>query len=236
MDDLFGDVPVVPSTLPPSTPEPADQPPPFTLEGADDLFADVPPVADSLPTVPEATTTTLPPEPPEPVFAFNLEQVGNLFVEVPSATVAAPQADSAVGTFDLEGMIAPPSEAAPGLAAAPAPPFTFAQVGNLFVEMPSEASPTDDARSTENPPDSLPPESELTSAPFTFDQVDDLFLENPSGNALSEPTAPSPPASTAEPSALEQAFASLMGSFDDPAFPSSEEADSQDPEKKKGMS
>lgn len=251
MDDLFGDVPAVPSTLLPAVPEPADQPLPFTFEGEDDLFADVPPVAASLPVVPEAAATALPPKPPEPVFAFNLEPVDSLFVEVPSTqaevpsadlevtstNVEAPSADSPAGPFNLEGMLAPAPEPEPELGTTP---FTFEQVGDLFMEMPSEASPILDGpvldeRSTVSSTTSLPQSAEPPPAPFTLEQVGNLFVETPSGNAVTDPTAPSPSASATEPSTLEQAFASLMGSFGDPELPPSE-TETQDPEKKKGMS
>lgn len=243
MDDLFGDVPAVS--------EPADQPLPFTFEVGEDLFADVLPVAASLPVVPEVAATALPPKPSEPVFAFNLEPVDSLFVavpstqaevpsadlEVPSANVEAPSANSPADPFNLEGMLAPAPEPSPELGTTP---FTFEQVGDLFMEMPSETSPvlderSLDERSTVSATTSVPQSSEPPPAPFTLEQVGNLFVETPSGNAVINPTAPSPSASATEPSTLEQAFASLMGSFGEPEFPPSE-TETQDPEKKKGMS
>ncbi|XGV97213.1 MAG: hypothetical protein ACAF41_31380 [Leptolyngbya sp. BL-A-14] len=250
MDDLFGDVPVVTPASAPSTPVPTSQPLPFTLEGVDSLFADVPPVpdapsvtdtlakTDTLSTAAEETTQPPTPESPEPVSAFSFEQVGDLFVEKPIP--GAP-----VQNISSEAVLAPLTEALPEADSVPLSSFTLEQVGNLFVEVPAGGSPVLDARSTGDAVTSSEQMTESASEPFTLEQMDDLFVESPVADASVEPSSTAPilqipplteePASS-EPSALEQAFASLMGSFDEPLLPSFEsEEDTQDPEKKKGM-
>ncbi|MBD2077685.1 hypothetical protein H6F86_28130 [Phormidium sp. FACHB-592] len=261
VDDLFADTPVV-NTLPE-----AAQPLPFTLEGVDELFADMPPVpakspaldvppavlsAGSLPVPSEAITGA--PIQADPVAAFTFEQVGDLFIELPetdASTVAAPNVL--------------PTES-PALT----DPFTLEQIGDLFVEVPTE-EPLLNERSTETPavspepsaapftleqmgdlfietPASPEPALESSAAPFTLEQMGDLFAETPSETSEAQPVADPPailqtsqPAATSEPSALEQAFASLMGSFDDPQAPlppapGTTESTTETPEKKKGMS
>jgi hypothetical protein len=245
MDDLFGDVPAVPSASLPSTPPLVEQPLPFTLEGVENLFTDLPPIAD-VPPAPELTTTTPPEELSTPTSAFSFEQVGNLFVEVPSAAPA---------DTGIQETIAAPIEPLPESPAESIAPFTLEQVDGLFVETPSEASPILDVRSTESAPPLSEPFSEADATPFSLEQVGDLFADTPPEDpALDLTTSPilqppslnvegfatEPPApdlSSAEPATLEQAFASLMGSFDEPMPTATDEvADSQDPEKKKRMS
>ncbi|MBW4469560.1 MAG: hypothetical protein KME45_04055 [Stenomitos rutilans HA7619-LM2] len=249
MDDLFGDVPGVPSEPLPSTPTETDQPLPFTLDGVDSLFADVPPVADT-PPAPEVAPTTPPQEPAASTAAFSFEQVGNLFVEVPSAEVPSTNIPTNIG---IQEPIAPPVEQS--LEPSPVAPFTLEQVGGLFIEKPSEASPVLNVRSTEEAASLTEPFSEAVPTPFSLEQVGDLFadssLEDPALDLTTPPIlqppslepeklsteSSQPDLSSAEPATLEQAFASLMGAFDEPISPASDDrADSQDPEKKKGMS
>ena len=244
MDDLFGDVPVVTSAPSPSTPVPTSQPLPFTLEGVDSLFADVPPVSDTPPvtdtppmtdTAAEVTTQTPIPESPEPMSAFSFEQVGDLFVEKPILGASVQQNVSSASFAPLTESLPEPE---------PATPFTLEQVGNLFVEVPAGGSPVLDARSTDNATRSSEEVSESASEPFTLEQMDALFGESPVADTSVDPLSMSPilqppllaaESASAEPSTLEQAFASLMGSFDEPLLSSFDpEEDAQDPEKKRG--
>ncbi|PSB27900.1 hypothetical protein [Stenomitos frigidus] len=248
IDDLFDGVPMAGSTPLPSAPGyPSDQSLPFTLEGVDELFADAPPVnvapmgdalptADALPPVPETATTDLPVQ-----FAFDsdstLETTDDIFVPAPTASVPPPDdvSNRAIETSsDL--LLNQSSEVVA--------PFTFEQIGDLFMEVPSGEVPLHEpvaheqaatGFTTAEQPVEVVPEPAL--APFTLERVGDVFIEKTFEEAGSDllttpnPQLPSSPPTT-EPSTLEQAFASLMGSFDDP-MPATDGVDTPDPEKKK---
>ena len=265
VDELFADMPPVPTKAPaldvppavlPSAgslpvpseaatvaPTQAEPVAAFTLEQVGDLFIELPET--------EASTIAADPNSlaaASPAFTdpFTLEQLGDLFVEVPtgesplterSAETPATSADPSAASFTLEQMgdlfVEAPS-ASPETAVDPsAASFTLEQMGDLFVETPSASPET-----------AIDP----SAASFTLEQMGDLFAETPSETSEAQPVADLPDAilqtqsaAAPEPSALEQAFASLMGSFGDPqdASPSASdttESTTETPEKKKEMS
>ena len=264
IDDLFNDMSMGSSTPLPSAPESRSDPSlPFTLEGVDELFADAPPVAappvaatpvsdsplaaDGPSAAPETVTTGWPSQSElassEPAFSnpasdFTLE-TGDRFVPAPTAGSLPPDSvpDAAIASLAADLPDKLPESIAP---------FTFEQVGDLFMEVPSAAGspheqaihePSSAVFSTAEQQSEPTPEPAL--APFTLERVGDVFMEIPSeavntdSLTTSNPPAPSAPPGS-EPSTLEQAFASLMGSFDEPLLAADgTEPDTHDPEKKK---
>ncbi|MBW4578845.1 MAG: hypothetical protein KME42_04620 [Tildeniella nuda ZEHNDER 1965/U140] len=251
VDELFADALPI-ADVPPVPPETVDvglltQPgtaADFTLDTAGDpgdLFVAAPTAVPS----PESASTEAiaPPASPSPSLTsestadFTLDTAGDpgdLFVAAPTA-VPLPESVSTEA-------IALPSSSLPNPASTPVAPFTFEQVGDLFIEVPSGELPFHEQPTNELPgadfliaePSAPVPEPLV---PFTLEQVGDVFMEVPSEEAIPDALAASPnpqPSSPppAEPSTLEQAFASLMGSFGDP-MSADDGTDAQDAEKKK---
>ena len=242
VDTLFDNAPIGNSILPSTAPPAIDQPLPFTLEGVDELFAAVPPVtappvSDVAPAMPPVADDLS--AQPDAMFSFGETAApapSDLFSNVPGLS---PHDDSAMTSA---------STPHPGIGNTTAPaPFALEQVGDLFIEVPSGASTLDEqgAILTTPPEPAQDASSAPLNAPFSLEQSGDFLLETlpetPSTAAPNE-TAQSPtvPSTSSEPSALEQAFASLMGSFDEsldaaPLAVEPTDADADDPEKKKGM-
>ncbi|XHX76533.1 MAG: hypothetical protein RBJ76_19135 [Stenomitos frigidus ULC029] len=229
MGDLFMELPdaeALPIAATPNLPaESTALTEPFTLEQVGDLFVERS-AAES--TSSEGTSETPAASLESATAPFTFEQVGDLFVEAPLESTV--ESTDAPLTFEQVGDLFAETPSAPleSTVESATAPFTFEQVGDLFVEAPLEST------------------VESTDAPFTLEQMGDLFTET---SAAASPVADLPdailstpqPSVTPEPSALEQAFASLMGSFDDPIEGSPSRSDTptsttETAEKKKEMS